>query len=79
MGFKQALFLGGAVLVLAACSDAVSPSSPLMSKGGASAAAKADTSKTTTRLPGARTLDETCRSGYMVSSGRDSVCVDEIQ
>lgn len=78
MGFKQALFLGGAVLVLAACSDAVSPSSPLMSKGGASAAAKADTT-TTTRLPGARTLDGTCRSGYMVSSGRDSVCVDEIQ
>ncbi len=78
MGFKQALFLGGAVLVLAACSDVTSPS-PLMSRGGASAAAKADTTKTTTKLPGVRTMDETCRSGYMVSSGRDSVCVDEIQ
>lgn len=79
MGFRQALFLGGAVLVLAACSDATGPE-PAMRKGGAAASAKSDTTVTTTqpKLPkGARSATEECRTGFLVSSGRDSTCAVE--
>lgn len=53
MSFKKAVFFGGAVLVLAACGDATSPTSPsaLSDMNGAAAAAKASVSPTPTMPP----------------------------
>jgi hypothetical protein len=62
MTWKQALFMGGAVLLLAACSDVTAPSSNLRPVNGAKAAAKAsplDATATTTE----------CKTGYSVQSG----------
>ena len=78
MGFRQALFLGGAVLVLAACSDATAPTSQ-MRQGGAVAAAKSDTTTVTKPSGGARTLTsgDCTDHGFLVSSGKDTTCVVE--
>ena len=68
MGFKQALFLGGAVLVLAACSDATGPEAA-MRKGGSAASVKR-APDTTSVLPDATnqaTSLDGCRWGYLVS------------
>jgi len=78
MGFKQVLFLGGAVLVLAGCGDATAPSQ--MKRGGSSADTKtAVTPAPTDPAVTATSADEDCRSSYWVSSGRDSTCVSELQ
>jgi hypothetical protein len=81
MGFKQALFLGGAVVVLAACGDATAPDS-LVRDGAAASAAKfvvpttisTPTTTTTTPLPPLPTLPggllDECRGNFVVPSGR---------
>lgn len=76
MSWKKALFLGGAVVLLAACSDATAPR-PLR-EGASAANAKAGTV--------ARTFDSTptvlddgdCKSGYYVRSGDKDICVLQI-
>lgn len=78
MGIKQALFLGGAVVVLAACSDATSPGTQMQRRGTLSSAkAQADTTTTTTSSPigDATTLLDCSEHGFVVASGRsDSTC-----
>jgi len=67
MTWKQALFMGGAVLLLAACSDVTAPSNDLRPVNG-KASAKA--------APGAlpTATSTACRSGYSVSSGYTEDC-----
>ena len=78
MSFKQALFLGGAVLVLAACSNAATGPDSAMRKGGSASSVKVTATDTTNAGgPTTRTLDTECRSGWLQSSGRDSTCVVE--
>jgi hypothetical protein len=63
MNWKQTLFLGGAILLLAACSDATAPSTQLR-RGSAGVAAKGTFNPTVT--------SETCKSGYSIQPGADS-------
>lgn len=80
MSFKQALFLGGAVLVLAACSNAATGPESAMRKGGSASSVKAAVTDTTSvATPNDRTMTTDCRSGWLQSSGRDSTCVVEEQ
>lgn len=77
MAWKKALFLGGAVLLLAACSDATAPNS-LRRTGSKAAAIKLDTdpqglTPQSFGLEIAPSTDE-CRSGYYVRSGDKDVC-----
>ena len=73
MALKKALFLGGAVLLLAACSDATAPGNALRD-GAPVAAAKAGAPKRIVD-PGTTTLPDDCKSGYYVRSGDKDVCV----
>ena len=79
MALKKALFLGGAVLLLAACSDATAPKPQLRSGGQPAAAAKAvsGSGPSTASDPGTGggILDD-CRSGYYIRVGDQDVCVD---
>lgn len=78
MGWKKALFLGGAVLLLAACSDATAPAPAVTRSGVPSAAAKAKGNVAPTTAP---TVDPLlapltdCRSGYYVRVGDKDVCI----
>lgn len=73
MSWKKALFLGGAVVLLAACSDATAPR-PLRS-GAAAAAAKS--TPITSMIDATTTIvdDGECKSGYYVRSGDKDICV----
>ena len=79
MAWKKALFLGGAVLLLAACSDATAPKS-LRARDGAPAAAALVGSEDggpviqSLELEIDATVD--CRSGYYVRSGDKDICVE---
>lgn len=79
MTIKRALFLGGAVLVLAACADATAPVGAR--QGGSVAASKKANPQPGTTTPKTSALPTTntatngeCRGGggYTVVSGRDS-------
>jgi hypothetical protein len=82
MAWKKALFLGGAVLLLAACSDATAPKS--LVRDGSTPAAKlvvpveGPALNTLDSLDPAQLLDEasSCRSGYYVRSGEKDVCLE---
>lgn len=83
MAWKKALFLGGAVLLLAACSDATAPNS-LVRDGSRAAAFRGGAPL----LDPVKALDlpslidgPDCRSGYYVRSGDRDLCVEvpEIQ
>jgi hypothetical protein len=89
MSWKKALFFGGAVLLLAACSDATAPTS-LNRQRDISAAAKSSpttpipttstpTTPTTTVLVDTDPLLDLCvnSSGYVVHTGLDGSCPDE--
>jgi len=80
MGIKQALFLGGAVLVLAACGDATGPSTQ-MRQAGTPAAAKDKTAPTSTsNIDAGTTRLGVCLSGYVITSGfSDSTCASDDQ
>ncbi len=77
MAFRKALILGGAVLLVAACSNLAT--SPTASMDGADASAVRATPRsptpTTTTLSGDST--GTCRGGYSHQSGRDSTCIGQ--
>src|SRR5436190_5135219 len=74
MAWKKALFLGGAVLLLAACSDATAPSTPR--NGSPAAADKANMVSTVAPLETLIDIGgETCRSGYYVRSGDRDLCI----
>src|SRR5262245_13549434 len=78
MAWKKALFLGGAVLLLAACSDATAPNSLVRdSKAPASLVmpGRSDLVPTTQSAEPLSML-ESCRSGYYVRSGDKDVCVE---
>lgn len=75
MAWKKALFLGGAVLLLAACSDATAPST--LRPGGSAANLKATQPIGAEALP-MSTLDD-CRSGYYVRSGDRDICLGGIE
>ena len=73
MNLKKAVFLGGAVLLLAACDRATAPDA-LVREGGPAAAAKAPPPKAPAKpLIGKTTLF--CEMGYLYREGRDSSCV----
>lgn len=65
MNWKQTLFLGGAILLLAACSNATAPQPGLRQVKGA-ASVKSGTGSTT--VPTATST--ACRSGYTVQVGQ---------
>jgi hypothetical protein len=68
MNWKKAVFLGGAVLLLAACDRATAPNA-LVREGGPAAAAK--TPKLKDGVPTGLSGD--CE-GYFYRVGRDSTC-----
>jgi hypothetical protein len=81
MAWKRALFYGGAVVVLAACSNATAPDG--MNRKGAQAAAKTSptptttTTTTTSTTSSETTLGPTC-NGYVVYIGDSTaVCGDQ--
>lgn len=63
MNWKQALFLGGTVLLLAACADATAPKPGLRQVKGAAAVNSKNGGSTTATAT-------SCRLGYTVSSGQ---------
>jgi hypothetical protein len=63
MNWKQALFLGGTVLLLAACADATAPKPGLRQVKGAAAVNSKNSGSTTTATT-------SCRSGYSLSVGQ---------
>jgi hypothetical protein len=72
MNLKKAVFLGGTVLLLAACDRATAPNA-LVREGGPAAAAKAPSSPKAG--PGNRTgLLGDCEGYYLYRDGRDSTC-----
>lgn len=75
MAWKKALFLGGAVLLLAACSDATAPSS--LTRAGSKASDLSATSVNKSSLEEDATIfDSDCRSGYYVRSGDRDLCIE---
>jgi hypothetical protein len=75
MAWKKALFLGGAVLLLAACSSATAPD-PQVRDGDPAAAAK--TTSGSKPVIQSSVEDLIC-SGYYVRTGREDEClVDEL-
>lgn len=76
MGWKKALFFGGAVLLLAACSrDATAPNS-LVRVEGAQAAARSTSTKTATTPLSPTTLSiSTECSGVVIRTGDIDICV----
>ena len=76
MAWKKALFLGGAVLLLAACSDATAPSALRQEGRAAAVVSPLDATGTLAPTDGTMSLlDGDCRSGYYVRSGDKDVCV----
>jgi hypothetical protein len=84
--WKQAFVLGGAVLLLAACDRATGPSTQLQQRDPAAAnlifrpvgIPVPSTTNSTTGTPG---IDELCRSGVSLSSGRvelSASCIDDM-
>jgi hypothetical protein len=69
MSWKHAVFVGGALLVLTACSDAVAPQPQLKQTSGR-AAAKASAPQTPLTLTVTPDAGE-CRSGFSVQVGKD--------
>jgi hypothetical protein len=74
MNWKKAVFLGGAVLLLAACDRATAPNA-LVREGGPAAAAKAPTSPKHPRTDSG--LDGGCEGYFVREGGRDSTCLVE--
>ncbi len=79
---KRVLFLGGALLVLAACSDSTAPNAGARA-GGEVAFSKAKKDTTTTTITttitsaGEGEPSTDCRTGYLIVAGRsDSTCGD---
>ncbi len=70
-GWKQALFLGGAVLLLAACDRATGPTTTQIREGksAANSLMLSPSSETTTTSDSTETLD-LCRNPVIISSGR---------
>jgi len=73
MGWKKALFFGGAVLVLAACDSATAPNARVRDGGASSALRTSPTTLTITRtaLPtdtAGKIIDPLC-SGWSVRTG----------
>lgn len=69
MTWKHAIFLGGAVLILAACADVTAPSPNLQPTTGR---ASVKTSGTSAKEPTTTTATPTgidCRTGYSVQVG----------
>lgn len=80
-GWKQALFLGGAVLLLAACSDATAPVAQLQD-GKAPASANlffgpipTTTTTSPTPLPAPKPID-VCRTPVVIQLGRTEVAAE---
>lgn len=82
MAWKKALFLGGAVLLLAACSDAVAPNALTRDGSKAAPARLLGPGNPRTLTPANFDLDPSftdpvdCRSGYYVRSGEKDICLD---
>jgi hypothetical protein len=77
MAWKKALFLGGAVLLLAACSDATAPKSQRARDGAPQAAVLVAPED----MPITKSFEfpddvEACRSGYYVRSGDKDLCIE---
>ena len=75
MLLRRALFYGGAILVLAACSDATAPKPQLQTRDGVGAAAAKAPGKAW-KTPDAGTLDD-CRS-WAITQGDKEVCLDDV-
>jgi len=79
MAWKKALFLGGAVLLLAACSDATAPSALQQNRGRDAAIISTMDQNGVVGSDGTvNSLDidvGECRSGYYVRSGDKDVCL----
>src|SRR3954463_11639830 len=75
MSWKKALFLGGAVMLLAACSDATAPE-PLRSGAPAAAAVRigAPAPAAPPSFAPLSIIGDDCRSGYYVRSGDRDIC-----
>lgn len=74
MGWKKALFFGGAVLVLAACSDSTTaPGTLRQSNTAAAVKTKSDSTSTSTStvLPGLPIIDPIC-TGIVIRTGVDT-------
>jgi hypothetical protein len=76
MDLKKAVFLGGAVLLLAACDRATAPNA-LVREGGPAAAAKAAPKSPATGIGNPVGLFGDCENGMFFREGRDSVCATE--
>lgn len=74
MAWKKALFLGGAVLLLAACSDATAPNG--LQRGGSKAASLSSLPTNVTTFGEASLEELDCRSGYYVRSGDKDICIE---
>ena len=75
MSWKKALFLGGAVLLLAACDRATAPNA-LVREGGPAAAAKAKAAPSP--KPGQQNgLSGGCEGYFVREGGADSTCTPE--
>jgi hypothetical protein len=77
MSWKKALFLGGAVMLLAACSDATAPT-PLRSGAPTAAIMSGAGTATSTSDPVVNIIGDDCRSGYYVRSGDKDFCLDQL-
>ena len=77
MAWKKALFLGGAVLLLAACSDATAPNSLARAGSKAAALQVAPLDPAITDIGAVSLIDDAdCRSGYYVRSGDKDICIE---
>lgn len=77
MQLKKALVLGGAILLLAACSDATAPKPQLRTLDDTpAAAAKAPGKGGRTSTDG--TVNDECRSGFSIRTGDREICVPEL-
>ena len=64
MNWKHALFVGGAILLLAACDNATAPKPGLRQVKGAASVKGGNNGS------GPELMSAACRSGYSVSSGQ---------
>ena len=75
MVWKKALFLGGAVLLLAACSDATAPRPQVRGGSAPTANLVAPVQPIANSIDPFGLVDD-CRSGYYVRSGDKDLCVE---
>ena len=81
MSWKKALFLGGAVMLLAACSDATAPRPMRTTNSGTAAVTSSGTISVTGTVSTGTSVDpitgllDDCRSGYYVRSGDKDICI----